>query len=63
MLKKKNPERGENYVNSLVGGGWNPPHDTVIINFMLIGFVNLSFYYHMCFVDFWAEGLVLAYGP
>lgn len=30
---------------------------------MLIGFVNLSFYYYMYFVDFLFEGLALAYGP
>ena len=65
MLKKKKKiwEKEKTYVNILVGGGWNPPCDTIIINFMLIGFVNLSFYYHMCFADFWAKGLVLAYGP
>lgn len=30
---------------------------------MLIGFVNLSFYYYMYFVDSLVERLALAYGP
>lgn len=54
-------EKEKHYVYRLLVGGSEIAR--MIIKFMLMGFVNLSFYYYMCFVDFWTEGLALAYSP
>lgn len=61
MLKMAVKEK-EKSVNKPTEGSWNLSHQTLIINFMLIGFVSLRFHCSMCFVDLWVKGLALAYG-